>query len=68
MWYNTDPEKLKNYQYKGSLKKAKEELVRWRYNDFGKDLKHLPPNDIWRKMQPMIRDNLWYTGISSNLH
>lgn len=58
MWFYTDPEKLANYQYKFSLKKAREELVRQRYNR----LKYDP---TWKTL-PVLQDNLWFTGISSN--
>lgn len=66
MWFITEPEELKNYQCKISLKKAKEALV-WRYYHLsGEDIKHLPENHILRKGRVLFRDNLWYTGISSN--
>ena len=66
MWFVTEPEELKNYQCKTSLKKAKEALV-WRYGHLsGEYLKHLPEHHpLWRGLV-IFRDNLWYTGISSN--
>lgn len=50
MWFVTDPEELRNYQCKTSLKKLKENLVQ-RYSG---------------SLKALFQDNLWYTGISSN--
>ncbi len=57
MWFVTDPEELRNYQYSSSLKKAKADLVR-RYEG----LDGSGPYGLW----PVLRDSLWYTGISSD--
>ena len=66
MWYMTDPEELKNYQCNISLKKAKEDLIR-RYSYLnGDNLRHEPEHSLSRSLSPVLRDNLWYTGISSN--
>lgn len=66
MWYMTDPEELKNYRCKISLKKAKENLIR-RYSYLnGDNLRHEPEHSLSRSLSPVLRDNLWYTGISSN--
>lgn len=66
MWYMTDPEELKNYRCKTSLKKAREDLI-WRYTRLnGDDLRHEPEHSFARRLSPVLRDNLWYTGISSN--
>lgn len=66
MWFVTHPEELNHYQYKGSLKKAKEALA-LRYKTLnGEDLKRLPEHHILRKGRAVLRDNLWYTGVSSN--
>lgn len=62
MWFITDPEQLASYQYKGSLKKAKGELVK-RYDDLLRD-DSLPPS--LRNTRPILPDSLWFTGISSN--
>ena len=56
MWFLTDPEELRNYEYKSSLKKAKMDLIR-RYER----LDGTGPYKLW----PVLRDGLWYTGISS---
>ncbi len=56
MWFLTDPEELRNYEYKSSLKKAKMDLVR-RYES----LDGSGPYKLW----PVLREGLWYTGISS---
>ena len=66
MWYMTDPEELKNYQCNISLKKAKENLIR-RYSYLnGDNLRHEPEHSLSRRLSPVLRDNLRYTGISSN--
>ena len=57
MWFVTDPEELRNYRYSSSLKKAKADLVR-RYEG----LDGSGPYGLW----PVLRDSLWYTGISSD--
>ncbi len=54
MWFVTDPEELRNYQCKASLKKLKENLVQ-RYSFLSKG-----------SLEALCQDNLWYTGISSN--
>lgn len=56
MWFLTDPEELRNYEYKSSLKKAKMDLIR-RYES----LDGTGPYKLW----PVLREGLWYTGISS---
>lgn len=54
VWYFVDPEELRNYQCKTSLKKLKENLVQ-RYSSFGGGRQKAP-----------CQDNLRYTGVSSN--
>lgn len=59
MWYYYDPEELKNYQCKSSLKSFKE-YIAWNYGQLnGTDL-------FLKDKTPILRDNLYFTGISSN--
>lgn len=56
MWFLTDPEELRNYEYKASSKKTKMDLIK-RYES----LDGTGPY----KQSPVLRNGLWYTGISS---
>lgn len=66
MWILTDPNELKNYQCRSSLKKLRGGVVR-HYEDFS--AKRYPPE---RMNFPLAREllmfhgNLWFTGVSSN--
>ncbi len=62
MWFYTDPEELRNYQYRASLKKAKRDLAA-RYHGL---LRDDTVNPALRSTRPILPDSLWYTGISSN--
>ncbi len=62
MWFVTDPEELANYQYKGTLKKAKGELAK-RYGYLIRD-ESVPPS--LRDTRPILPDSLWFTGVSSD--
>ena len=50
MWFITDPEKLANYQYKATLKKAK--------GDVAKQYRDLVRDDPRRTFRPILPDSL----------
>lgn len=61
MWIYADPEELKNYQCKRTLKKEKEALG-YHYQYFFA----VPPFPSMSNQFTLPQDRLWYTGISSN--
>ena len=67
MWIYTDPEKLKNYRCRDSLKKLRQSVA-WHCEGYSP--RRL--SDQLLKNSPLMRglllfhDNLWFTGVSSN--
>lgn len=67
MWILTDPEELKQYQCRASLKKL-QRTVASRYESYSpkKFSPELVKNSPGIRRLLLFHDNLWFTGVSSN--